>query len=92
MDSNLQDDLAAIAGSEISYEEDAVLTPSSSLPGIPDHRAPSALRGQPRAQDLPHAHLCTQRGRCQVTVLVLPWQAPKDQEGERRDRLRKPGA
>jgi len=29
------------------------------LPGIPDHRAPSALRGQPRAQDLPHRIFAT---------------------------------
>lgn len=56
---------------------------SRSLPGIPDHRAPSAFRGQPHPQDLPHARLCAQRGRCQVAILVLLGQAPQDQEGER---------
>jgi hypothetical protein len=69
-----------------------MLTFRSSLPGIPDHRAPSALRGKPHPQDLPHAHFCAQRGRRQVKVLVLPRQAPQDQEGERRDRLCQPGS
>lgn len=41
------------------------------LHGIPGRGPPSPLRGGAHPQDLPHAHLCAQRSRCQVAVLVL---------------------
>lgn len=63
-----------------------------SSPRVPGHRASLAHRGQPDPQALPHAHLRPERCRCQVKVLVLPRQAPKDQEGERRDHFVERGA
>ena len=48
---------------------------------VPGHWALSALRGQPHAEALPHAHLRAQRCCRQVAVLVLLDQAPEGQEG-----------
>jgi hypothetical protein len=59
--------------------------------GIPGDWAPSAHRGQPDPQPLPHAHLRAQCGHCEVPLLVLPSRSPQGQEGHRRDRQRQRG-
>jgi hypothetical protein len=53
---------------------------------IPGHRPPSAHRGKPSAQAVPNENLCTKHRGCKVSFLVLLDEAPKGQEGERRDR------
>ena len=50
---------------------------------VPGHWASPAHRGQPHAQALPHAHLCAQPCRGQVSVLVLLDSAQEGQEGQR---------
>ena len=52
---------------------------------IPGHRPPSAHRGKPSAQAVPDENLCTKYRGCKVSFLVLLDEAPKGQEGERRD-------
>jgi hypothetical protein len=53
---------------------------------IPGHWPPSAHRGKPSAQAVPNENLCTKHRGCKVSFLVLLDEAPKGQEGERRDR------
>merc|ERR1712080_171280 len=54
-----------------------------SLPRVPGHRPQAAVGEGAPAQALPDAHLCPERGRRQVALLVLPPQAPQGQEGDR---------
>lgn len=50
---------------------------------VPSHWALSALRGQPHAQAVPHAHFRAQHSCRQVALLVLLDQVEKGQEGQR---------
>ena len=54
-----------------------------SFEGVPGHRPALADREQPDAGSLPHADLRPERGRRQVSILVLLARTEEGQEGHR---------